>query len=179
MHVSIISCFSFVGRLLSGIGSDVLVKRMHRSRFWCLVASSSIFALAQFAALAVSNPYWLWLVSSISGLGYGALFGVYPALVVDAFGVSGLSANWGFMTVAPVIWGNIFSLLYGAVYDAHSTVLPEGERICDVGIDCYRSAYIVTSIAAMAAIAGALASVYRDSAKMRAKRDAVQGGRTD
>jgi MFS family permease len=179
MHVSIISCLSFVGRLLSGIGSDYLVKQRHMSRFWCLVISSSIFAVAQFAALAVSNPYWLWTVSSISGLGYGALFGVYPALVADAFGVSGLSANWGFMTLAPVIWGNILNLLYGAVFDAHSKVLPEGDRICDQGIDCYRGAYVVTSIISVIGIFGALAAVRRDSARMKAKRTAVQGGRID
>jgi MFS family permease len=152
---------------------------MNKSRFWCLVISSSIFAVAQFAALSVSNPYWLWLVSSISGLGYGALFGVYPALVADAFGVSGLSANWGFMTVAPVIWGNILNILYGAVFDAHSKLLPEGERICDQGIDCYRDAYVVTSIASVLGIVGALAAVYRDSARIKAKREAVHGGRID
>jgi MFS family permease len=177
--VSIISCFSFAGRLLSGIGSDILVKRMHKSRFWCLVGSSGVFALAQLAGLSVSNPNWLWLVSSISGLGYGALFGVYPALVVDAFGVSGLSANWGFMTVSPVIFGYMFSLLYGSVYDAHSEVLPGGDRICNDGLDCYRGAYVVTGIASVVGILGALASVYRDTHKIAAKRSAVQGGRTD
>jgi MFS family permease len=95
IHVSIISCTSFVGRLASGVGSDFLVKRLKLSRFWCMVVASCIFTLAQFIAIAVSNPYYLWLLSSMAGLAYGTLFGVYPALVADAFGVSGLSMNWG------------------------------------------------------------------------------------
>jgi len=44
---------------------------------------------------------------------YGFLFGVYPSLVAETFGVHGLSQNWGCMTLAPVISGNIFNLLYG------------------------------------------------------------------
>lgn len=174
-----ISCFSFFGRLLSGIGSDILVKRLHLSRFYCLVASSIIFFIGQFAALSVSNPLNLWLVSSISGLGYGALFGVYPALVADTFGVSGMSQNWGYMTIAPVIWGNIFNLLYGTVYDHHSRKEDNGELLCSDGIDCYRSAYVMTTIAALVAIFGALGCVYRDSKKIRARSGGVQAVRGD
>lgn len=44
---------------------------------------------------------------------YGFLFGVYPSLVAETFGVNGLSQNWGCMIFAPVIAGNIFNLLYG------------------------------------------------------------------
>lgn len=46
-------------------------------------------------------------------VGYGFLFGVYPSLVVQVFGINGLSTNWGFMTISPVISGNIFNILYG------------------------------------------------------------------
>jgi hypothetical protein len=60
-----------------------------------MVVASCIFTLAQVIAVTISNPYYLWLLSTVGGLGYGVLFGVYPALVADAFGVSGLSLNWG------------------------------------------------------------------------------------
>ncbi|KAF2430097.1 MFS transporter-like protein [Tothia fuscella] len=150
IHVSLISISSFVGRLLSGIGSDILVKRLKQSRFWCLIASAAIFAHAQVAALKIENPHYLWIVSSLSGLGYGALFGVYPALVADTFGVSGLSVNWGFMTLAPVVWGNVFNLAYGSIFDAHSKVMPSGDRVCEEGLQCYRNAYWFTFLASIA-----------------------------
>ncbi len=46
-------------------------------------------------------------------MAYGFLFGVYPSLVAECFGVNGLSQNWGCMTLAPIVFGNIFNLLYG------------------------------------------------------------------
>ncbi|KAF2665016.1 MFS general substrate transporter [Microthyrium microscopicum] len=173
MHVSIISIMSFCGRLLSGIGSDFLVKKHHLSRFWCLVISSSIFAVAQVLALSIVDPNYLWLLSSISGLGYGFLFGVYPALIADAFGVSGLSMNWGYMTIAPVIFGNIFNLLYGGVFDSHSIKGEDGNLVCEVGLDCYRNAYVVTAIGSVLAIGLSVLTAWRDGRKLRRLRDSL------
>jgi len=149
LHVSILSVCSFLGRLLSGVGSDFLVKKLHASRYWCLNIASVIFFIAQICALQIENPrpQYLGFVSGLTGLAYGFLFGCYPSLVAQEFGVHGLSQNWGCMTLAPVISGNIFNLFYGMVYDRHSTVLPSGERECPDGLQCYRSAYWVTFVA--------------------------------
>ncbi|KAK7981870.1 hypothetical protein PG996_009556 [Apiospora saccharicola] len=144
MHVSILSIGSFVGRLLSGMGSDLLVKLLHASRVWCLVIASGIFAVAQICALRIENPHMLGLVSGFSGLGYGFLFGVFPSIVAESFGIHGLSQNWGYMTLSPVVSSNIFNLFYGAVLDAHSVVEPNGTRTCEDGINCYWTAYMVT-----------------------------------
>lgn len=108
MHVSILSFLSFLGRLVSGVGSDVLVKRFQMSRFWCVVFAAAVFTAGQFCGSQIENPNYLWVVSSLTGLvsvkivprfphpayisqAYGALFGVFPALVADAFGVGGFS----------------------------------------------------------------------------------------
>ncbi|KKF96384.1 putative membrane protein [Ceratocystis platani] len=123
LHVSILSICSFTGRLLSGVGSDFLVKVLNASRNWCLVVASVVFSLAQLSALYISNPHLLGLVSGLSGLGYGFLFGVYPSIVAESFGIHGLSQNWGVMTLAPVASGNVFNMFYGMVYDAHSARL--------------------------------------------------------
>ncbi|OTB19845.1 hypothetical protein K445DRAFT_313621 [Daldinia sp. EC12] len=144
LHVSILSIGSFSGRLLSGVGSDFLVKVLHASRVWCLVIASGIFSLAQIFALNVTNPHLLGFVSGFSGLGYGFLFGVFPSIVAESFGIHGLSQNWGFMTLSPVISSNIFNLFYGAVFDAHSIVDKDGASSCIDGIECYRAAYVVT-----------------------------------
>lgn len=145
MHVSILSFCSFSGRLLSGIGSDLLVSRLNRSRFWCLFASAVLFCVAQVVATNVADPNYLVLVSALTGLAYGILFGVFPSLVAHCFGVHGLSQNWGTMTLAPVVSGNVFNLLYGSIYDSHSVRNDdEGHMECLQGLECYRSAYWVT-----------------------------------
>lgn len=144
MHVSILSVASFTGRLLSGVGSDFLVKVLNASRVWCLVIASFIFCIAQICALNIVKPHYLGFVSGLSGLGYGFLFGVFPSIVAESFGIHGLSQNWGFMTLSPVISGNVFNLFYGAVYDQHSIIGPNGERSCPDGLACYWAAYLVT-----------------------------------
>ena len=159
VHVGILSLGSFTGRLASGIGSDWLVHH-NASRFWTLVASSSIFTAAQFVALNLENPHLLFWLSGLTGLAYGALFGVFPALVADAFGTSGMAINWGAMTLAPVLSGNIFNLCYGAILDKHSIYKGDGhgggERVCDEGRACYSSAYWITLFASIVGICWSL-----------------------
>ncbi|KAI9769811.1 MAG: hypothetical protein M1840_003805 [Geoglossum simile] len=178
MHVSILSLMSFAGRLISGVGSDLIVKKLGMSRFWCLVASSSVFSIGQICAMNIENPHHLWAVSGLTGLAYGFLFGVFPTMVSEAFGVHGLSQNWGCMTLAPVISGNIFNLLYGSVYDHHSNVLPGGERDCPDGLQCYRSAYLVTFGSSLAGVAISLWCIHAErKRKARRQRDRRVEGR--
>lgn len=154
-QVGILSLMSFAGRLSSGIGSDWLVNR-NANRLWMIVTSSIIFVLAQTVAMTLENPNYLWLLSGLTGLAYGQLFGVFPALVADAFGTAGMAINWGAMTLAPVISGNFFNLAYGSILDQHSKLEngPDGkpELICNLGKACYSSAYWITFFCAIGAI---------------------------
>ena len=171
------------------------------SRFWCLVAASTIFCAAQICAIRIENPHHLWAVSGLSGrtcpsqpstpclpadhlltcsmtVGYGVLYGVFPAMVTEAFGVHGFSQNWGCMTLAPIISGNIFNLLYGRIYDHHSTVLPSGERTCPDGLNCYRAAYWVTFAAALVGFGVSLWSIRTDHIRRTQRaRNEVDVGR--
>lgn len=160
MHVSILSVGSFTGRLGSGVGSDFLAKVLKASRLWCLTVASLVFLAAQLFALNIENPHYLGLVSGLTGLAYGFLFGCFPSLVAEAFGINGLSTNWGFMTLSPVISGNIFNLFYGMVYDSHSIVKDSGERECTEGLTCYRSAYLVTVVACLLGLIVSLWSIW-------------------
>lgn len=172
MHVEILSFMSFGGRLISGIGSDIIVKKLGMSRFWCLFISSIIFLFAQVCGTTIDNPHTLGFLSGLTGLAYGFLFGVYPALVAETFGVNGLSQNWGSMTLAPILFGNIFNLVYGHIYDRHSIILPDGQRDCKDGLYCYRNAYFVTLGASLVGVIFSLGSVHHARvAKMKKLKD--------
>ncbi|KAL1978991.1 hypothetical protein VTN96DRAFT_7556 [Rasamsonia emersonii] len=162
VHVSTLSICSFIGRLLSGVGSDLLVKKLQMSRFWCLFISAAVFTMTQMASFSISNPHHLIVVSSATGLAYGFLFGVFPSLVAHTFGIAGLSQNWGVMTLAPVISGNVFNLLYGTIYDHHSVISPKGERDCTEGLRCYRAAYYVTFFSGLAGLLVCLWSIWQE-----------------
>ncbi|CAI4220227.1 unnamed protein product [Parascedosporium putredinis] len=162
LHVSILSLCSFSGRLLSGVGSDFLVKVLDANRLWCIAIASTIFFLAQLCAILITNPHLLAFVSGLSGLGYGFLFGVFPSIVAETFGIHGLSQNWGFMTLAPAITGNAFNIFYGKIYDTHSTVGPGGQRICLEGVECYKSAYVTSLVASVVGLGLALWIIQSD-----------------
>lgn len=162
VHVSILSFGSFVGRLCSGIGSDLLVKKLGMSRFWCLFFSAVVFSLTQLAGTTISNPNSLVIVSGFTGIAYGFLFGVFPSLTAHTFGIKGLSQNWGTMTLGPIFSGNVFNLLYGNIYDGHSVIAPDGDRECPDGLGCYRSAYFMTFVAGLFGIGICLWSIIRE-----------------
>ncbi|KAE8148370.1 major facilitator superfamily domain-containing protein [Aspergillus avenaceus] len=162
MHVSVLSFGNFIGRLSSGIGSDLLVKKLDMSRFWCLFISAVVFTITQLAGAAISNPHQLIVVSGFTGIAYGFLFGVFPSLVAHTFGIGGLSQNWGVMTLAPVFSGNVFNLLYGSIYDRHSIVGSDGDRECPDGLSCYRTAYYTTFFSGVAGVIVCLWSILRE-----------------
>lgn len=142
------------------------------SRFWCLFISSIIFLFAQVCGSQIDNPHSLGFLSGLTGLAYGFLFGVYPALVAETFGVNGLSQNWGSMTLAPIVFGNIFNLIYGHIYDRHSIILPDGQRDCKDGLYCYRNAYFVTMGASLVGVIFSLGSIHHArAAKMKKLKD--------
>ena len=145
-----------------GIGSDIIVRKLGMSRFWCLFISSTIFLFAQVCGTQIDNPHLLGFLSGLTGLAYGFLFGVYPALVAETFGVNGFSQNWGSMTLAPIVFGNIFNLVYGHIYDRHSIILPGGQRDCKDGLYCYRNAYFVTLGASLVGVGISLWSIHHD-----------------
>lgn len=146
----------------TGIGSDLLVKKLNISRFWCLFISAVVFTGTQLAGATISNPNTLVFVSGMTGVAYGFLFGVFPSLVAHTFGIGGLSQNFGAMTLAPVLSGNIFNLLYGTIYDKRSVVGPDGERDCPDGLSCYRAAYYTTFFSGVAGIVVCLWAILRE-----------------
>ena len=163
MHVSILSVASCAGRLMSGGGSDLLVKKLNMNRMWCLFISALAFTAAQFSALQVENPHYLALVSGLTGFAYGVLYGFFPSLLAQEFGVMGMSQNWGTIILAPVISGNLFNILYGKIYDEHSVILPDGERECLEGLLCYRTASLVTLLAGVLGTALSLGRIWREN----------------
>lgn len=140
-----------------------MVKKLNISRFWCLIASSVVFTITQLTGSSLTDPKKLPLVALLTGLAYGFLFGVFPSLVAHTFGIGGLSQNFGIMTLAPIFSGNIFNLIYGNVYDSHSSVVdPDGRRDCPDGLGCYQVAYYATFFSGVAGMFACFWSILRE-----------------
>ncbi len=126
---------------------------------------------------AISTVDDLFAISTLTGLAYGTLFGVCPTLVFEWFGMSHFSQNYGFVSLSPVVAGNIFNLLFGHIYDSHVPSKPallraitealalKGDKngkgrddhpaqrhLCMDGEECYRQVFVVTSIGCAVAV---------------------------
>ncbi|KAK0535286.1 hypothetical protein OC834_001579 [Tilletia horrida] len=163
-QVSAISLGNALGRIIIGLLSDVLVNYTSPPmRVWlltlvCLLAVSSQ-ALAAMPNV-ITTVHRLLIVSSLTGLMYGTLFGISPSLAFEWFGVKHFSQNWGIVSLSPVVAGNIFNLLFGRVFDAHVPASSPSHQ-CPYGEECYRSVFVVTLACCLVATALSLVLIVR------------------
>ncbi|CDW94464.1 hypothetical protein, partial [Sporisorium scitamineum] len=123
-QVSAISLCNFSGRIIIGLLSDLLVNKTASAanRVWLLIVVTTLALASQLLAAfpgAISTVDDLFAVSTLTGLAYGTLFGVCPTLVFEWFGMKHFSQNYGFVSLSPVVAGNVFNLLFGRIYDSH------------------------------------------------------------
>jgi hypothetical protein len=90
---------------------------------------------------SVRNIKNLWIASSLLGFAYGNLFSLLATLCSEWFGMRKCSKvfllllstyetffltahfaeNWGYIAMAPLLAGNLFSLMFGRNLDAHES----------------------------------------------------------
>ncbi|KAI6106164.1 major facilitator superfamily domain-containing protein [Pisolithus croceorrhizus] len=180
-QVSTLSVGNFAGRLLIGLISDLMRNQFRLPRACCLCIVSSLFVVSQALAIEISSVSKLWVATALLGVAYGGLFGALPTIVIDWFGLAHLSENWGYVTLAPLIGGNVFSIMLGRDLDAHAprevTDLFPGikpvslERQCLMGRECYVTSLRITLMVCMVALALSTWATIRDG------RRRPEGGR--
>jgi hypothetical protein len=159
-QVSIISVFNCVGRIFIGkydsvffkkyhahrpyvnlgVISDITKSRLHFPRSYCLVLVSALVLTSQIVAAFIVHISNLWKASALLGLGYGTIYGLFPTMAIEWFGmrqsspplflahhnlislflsIAHFSENWGYISLSPLVGGYIFSIAFGRNLDAH------------------------------------------------------------
>ncbi|KAF9907935.1 hypothetical protein EC991_010374 [Linnemannia zychae] len=146
-HVSLISLMSCVGRISVGLMSD-LGKR-GGGKWWgvgrvgFLLYAGFCVWLGQTFASNVHDIADLTRVSLLIGLGYGSVFGVAPTIVSEWFGVSNFGTNWGWISIAPAVGGQVFNLVFGWLYDIEA----QHEHTLECfGTECFHTSFVLGSI---------------------------------
>lgn len=142
VHVGLISISSYLGRVLAGFGSDIVIHRYGAYRIDVVPIASACVALAQL--LGMFAPLrWLYMCSILTGLGYGALFGIAPTFVAETWGEETCGQNWGWLSWGAAIGGMVFNLLFGIVVDASRPIVDGEPQDCK-GHHCFRGALVVS-----------------------------------
>lgn len=160
-HVSIVAVTSTVARLLTGTLSDLLapvqthqsdfplsssrrpsVSRVVFLLFWTALLSLGQLLLA--SGLIQRHPPVFALISSLQGLGYGAVFSLTPIIVSVVWGVQNFGTNWGLVAMMPAggaaVWGAVYSAVYQAGVDKRTIMGQDKETRC-FGVRCYASTF--------------------------------------
>ncbi|HEY5118118.1 MAG TPA: OFA family MFS transporter [Anaerolineales bacterium] len=151
MAVSIIAIFNSTGRILWGIVSDSIGRK---------ITLIGMFVLTGIALLVLDflRPYPLFLAGvSLVGLCFGGFLALYPALTADYFGTKHYGVNYGWMFTAYGAGGIVGPYLAAALMRQVSKVPYEAKDAAGVlvqklfAVGDYRPAFIVAGIVCLVA----------------------------
>ncbi|KAJ1299468.1 hypothetical protein OPQ81_002531 [Rhizoctonia solani] len=131
-------------RFAVGFLADHLSHTHTVPRTSCLMLSATIGIVATSILLNVTDVNRLWVVSALWGVSYGTVFALFPALVLERFGIEHFAQNAGVTGIATAVFGNVYNYSFGTNFDDHSRsaafqpARPVGEGlICLEGRGCY------------------------------------------
>jgi len=160
LQVSTFSIASCIGRILIGVIADFTKHRGMR-RAWCIPTVATSFLISQLVGLRVRDIEHLQYAVTLVGISYGGVFGLLPTITIEWFGMAHFSENWGLVSLSPLVAGNIFSMVFGRIFDANSSY--NGHAMCcREGVQCYSTSLYVTTWACFCALILALVAAKRD-----------------
>jgi len=188
VQVSAVSVMNCIGRISIGIFADFVKNHMAVRRAYCISLVAVLFFISQLVAASIVDVEDLWKASFLVGFSYGSMFGLFPTITIDWFGMSHFSENWGFVAFSPLIGGNLFSVAFGWNLDKHTpdsggsdlppTTSPDTtvHAQCMDGVECYIWSLELTTWMCVLAFGLAVWAGYRDW-KKSARREKDRGYR--
>ncbi|PKS05615.1 hypothetical protein jhhlp_008133 [Lomentospora prolificans] len=169
-HVSILGVTSTVARLLTGSLTDLLAPTPHTQhvqvtagpasprRFtvsrvaflltFGLILSAGLLALA--SGFIQNHGERFWIVSSLVGAGYGAVFSLTPIIITVIWGVENFATNWGIVAMFPALGSTFWGIVYSKVYEKGAQNSPSlgdaAEDIFCYGYQCYAATFWAMTI---------------------------------
>lgn len=116
---------------------------------FALILSVGLVVLA--SGIVQDHGDRFWIVSSLVGAGYGAVFSLTPIVITVIWGIENFGTNWGIVAIFPALGATFWGLVYSAVYQA-GAAHPDEDDITPVGEDnlCYGKRCYAATFWAMA-----------------------------
>ncbi|TCK92830.1 OFA family oxalate/formate antiporter-like MFS transporter [Natranaerovirga hydrolytica] len=109
--VVLLAIFNTAGRVFAGMISD-RIGYTKTLRIVLVVQGVNMFLFGYY-----DNTYTLAIGTAIAGLGYGALFSIFPAIIADHYGTKNLGVNYGLLFTSFGVAGIIGPLLAASILD--------------------------------------------------------------
>jgi hypothetical protein len=164
-HVSIVAITSTIARIAFGTLTDVFAPattghpnqslsnslsslpprtssstaRFSISRVAFLILTALVLSLGQVllaSGLIQNHGERFWLVSTLIGTGYGAIFSLTPLIITVIWGVENFGTNWGIVAMVPAFGASVWGIVYSTVYQMGAK-LNEGVEGMEEDVLCY------------------------------------------
>jgi MFS family permease len=169
-HVSIVAFTSTIARIIFGVLTDKVAPvsvghplgsvsnslaslpakptRVTISRMYFLLLAALFFILGQVllaSGLIQGHSERFWMVSSLIGSGYGALYSLTPTIIAVIWGVENFGTNWGIVAMVPslgaLVWGVIYSKVYQWGVDQSLNGAELADELLCYGQQCYAATF--------------------------------------
>ena len=153
--VSLVSIWNYLGRVVSGLVSEILINR-YRTPRTLILTLTLLLACVGHLLIAFDVPNGIYFASVIIGFCFGAQWPLLFAMISEIFGLKYYSTLFNFAAIASPIGSYLFNVrVAGYLYDkeamkqmaALGLVRKAGEDLKCTGIECYKLSFII--IAAM------------------------------
>lgn len=71
----------------AGVIADFTKGKLKLPRSYCMVIVATLFIVSQMMTFSIGSISNLWKASALLGFAYGGLFGLFPTLVIEWFGL--------------------------------------------------------------------------------------------
>jgi len=135
-----LSVCNMMGRLIAGNLLDLGVPALHG-----IMGCTLLLSLACLVTLFLSVGYgdYLILVAIGTGLGYGGLWSLCPAMLAERYGIFNFGKIFGLTTTAPAFTSFLFNEVFASwVYEAHISTDHEEDGVC-LGTSCFMLSCLV------------------------------------
>ncbi|KAF5467037.1 hypothetical protein F2P56_016904 [Juglans regia] len=149
--VSLVSIWNYLGRVVAGLVSEILLKKYKFPRP-LLLTIVLLFACAGHLLIAFNPPGGLYVASIIIGFTFGAQWPLIFAIISEIFGLKYYSTLYNFGSVASPIGLYILNVrVTGHLYDREAekqlAVLglerKRGEALNCTGVDCFKLSFVI------------------------------------
>uniref|UniRef100_A0A6M2ERA7 Uncharacterized protein n=1 Tax=Populus davidiana TaxID=266767 RepID=A0A6M2ERA7_9ROSI len=167
--VSLVSIWNYLGRVVSGFGSEHVLKMYKFSRP-LLFTLTLLLSCVGHLLIAFNVSGGLYVASVIIGFCFGAQWPLLFAIISELFGLKYYSTLYNFGAVASPVGLYLLNVrMTGHLYDkearkqlaAKGHIRKHGEALDCLGTECYRLSFIIITAATLLGTFVSLILVYR------------------